>query len=167
MTVMRRHKPNGTFGVALTWRAPATYLKSVIMMGVFRVFVLGPAAWSPATGTVPEPMTMDAIGNSAVMVAAPGLYRTGSDRPDLAFDAVIGVEALTAGRSVFSRHAPNSDDASAAGSAAPDSGCHRKSVTSNTMTPRPRLIETQVRICARAAPPAPHSDAATARSSLL
>ena len=118
-TVMRRHTPNGTFGVALTWRAPAAHLKSVTMMGVVRVFVLGPAAWSPATGTVPEPMTMDAIGNSAVMAAAPGVYRTGSDRPDLAFDAVMGVAALTAGRPVFSRHAPNSDDAGAAGRTIP------------------------------------------------
>ena len=61
----------------------------------------------------------DAIGNSAVMAAAPGVYRTGSDRPDLAFDAVMGVAALIAGRSAFSRHAPNGDEAGAAGRTTP------------------------------------------------
>ena len=53
-------------GVALTWRALTAHLKSVTM-GVFRVFVLGPAAWSAATGTVPEPKTMGVIGTLALL----------------------------------------------------------------------------------------------------
>jgi len=43
----------------------------------------------------------------------------------------------------------------------------RISVMSSTKTPRPSLLETHVRICVRAAPPAAHSDIATARPILL
>ena len=43
----------------------------------------------------------DAIGNVAVMVAALGVFGTGSGWPDLAVAAVMGVLALTAARSVI------------------------------------------------------------------
>ena len=46
-------------------------------------------------------------------------------------------------------------------------GVQRISVTSSTRIPRPSLIETHMRICARAAPPAVHSDAAMARPNFL
>ena len=36
-------------------------------MGAFGVFVLGRAAWSAAAGTVPEPVTMGAIGAVALL----------------------------------------------------------------------------------------------------
>ncbi|MCX7556640.1 cation diffusion facilitator family transporter [Xanthomonadaceae bacterium JHOS43] len=53
-------------GMTLTWRARAALLKG-LTMGAFGLFVLGRAAWSAATGTVPEPMTMGAIGALALL----------------------------------------------------------------------------------------------------
>lgn len=53
-------------GMALAWRARAALLKGA-SMGLFGVFVLGRAAWSAATGTVPEPMTMGVIGLAALL----------------------------------------------------------------------------------------------------
>jgi Co/Zn/Cd efflux system component len=53
-------------GMALTWRARAALLKG-LSMGAFGVFVLGRAAWSLAEGTVPEPLTMGAIGALALV----------------------------------------------------------------------------------------------------
>ena len=53
-------------GMALTWRARAALLKG-LSMGAFGVFVLGRAAWSAAYGTVPEPVTMGAIGALALL----------------------------------------------------------------------------------------------------
>lgn len=53
-------------GMALTWRARAALFKG-LTMGAFGVFVLGRAAWSAATGTVPEPVTMGAIGALALL----------------------------------------------------------------------------------------------------
>ncbi len=53
-------------GMALTWRARAALFKG-LTMGAFGVFVLGRAAWSAAIGTVPEPMTMGAIGTLALL----------------------------------------------------------------------------------------------------
>ena len=53
-------------GMALRWRARAALLKG-ISMGAFGVFVLGRAAWSAASGTVPEPVTMGAIGALALL----------------------------------------------------------------------------------------------------
>ena len=52
--------------MALTWRARAAFIKGQTM-GAFGVFVLGRAAWSAAAGTVPEPMTMGAIGALALL----------------------------------------------------------------------------------------------------
>jgi Co/Zn/Cd efflux system component len=43
----------------------------------------------------------DAIGNLAVMVAALGVFETGSGWPDLAVAVVMGVLALSAARSVI------------------------------------------------------------------
>lgn len=53
-------------GMALAWRARAALLKG-LSMGAFGLFVLGRAAWSAATGTVPEPLTMGAIGALALV----------------------------------------------------------------------------------------------------
>jgi Co/Zn/Cd efflux system component len=53
-------------GMALTWRARAALFKG-LTMGAFGIFVLGRAAWSAAAGTVPEPMTMGAIGALALL----------------------------------------------------------------------------------------------------
>ena len=53
-------------GMALKWRARAALLKGLSMAG-FGIFVLGRAAWSAAAGTVPEPLTMGAIGALALL----------------------------------------------------------------------------------------------------
>ena len=53
-------------GMALTWRTRAALFKGVTM-GAFGVFVLGRAVWSAATGVVPEPLTMGAIGSLALL----------------------------------------------------------------------------------------------------
>jgi Co/Zn/Cd efflux system component len=124
-------------GMALHWRARAALVKG-LSMGAFGIFVLGRAAWSATTGTIPEPVTMgvigalallanvsvaamlyawregdanmrsvwlcsrnDAIGNLAVMLAALGVFGTGSGWPDLAVAVVMGALALAASRSVI------------------------------------------------------------------
>lgn len=53
-------------GMALRWRARAALFKG-LTMGAFGVFVLARAAWSATTGTVPEPVTMGAIGALALL----------------------------------------------------------------------------------------------------
>jgi Co/Zn/Cd efflux system component len=53
-------------GMALSWRARAALLKGWCM-AAFGVFVLGRAAWSAASGTVPEPLTMGVIGTLALL----------------------------------------------------------------------------------------------------
>ncbi len=53
-------------GMALRWRARAALFKG-LTMGAFGVFVLARAAWSAASGTVPEPMTMGVIGALALL----------------------------------------------------------------------------------------------------
>jgi len=53
-------------GMALSWRARAALLKG-LSMGAFGIFVLVQAAWSAATGTVPEPVTMGLIGALALL----------------------------------------------------------------------------------------------------
>ena len=124
-------------GLALRWRARAALVKG-LSMGAFGVFVLGRAAWSAMAGTVPEPVTMgaigalalvanvtvaallyawregdanmrsvwlcsrnDAISNLAVMLAALGVFGTGSGWPDLAVALVMGVLALSAAGAVI------------------------------------------------------------------
>ena len=52
-------------GMALRWRARAALLKGATM-GAFGVFVLAKAAWSVASGTVPDAVTMGSIGALAL-----------------------------------------------------------------------------------------------------
>lgn len=47
--------------MGLAWRARTAFAKGVAM-AAFGVFVIGNAAWSMVEGTVPEPLTMGAIG---------------------------------------------------------------------------------------------------------
>lgn len=123
--------------MALTWRARAALVKG-ISMGLFGIFVLARAGWAIAAGSVPEAMTMgaigvlalianiavammlyawrdgdanmrsvwlctrnDALGNIAVMLAALGVFGTGSAWPDLIVAAIMAVLALTASVSVI------------------------------------------------------------------
>ena len=53
-------------GMALAWRARAAWFKG-LCMGLFGLFVLARAAWSVASGDVPEPLTMGAIGTLALL----------------------------------------------------------------------------------------------------
>jgi Co/Zn/Cd efflux system component len=53
-------------GMALRWRARAALLKG-LTMGIFGVLVLGKSAWTIASGSVPEPITMGAIGSLALL----------------------------------------------------------------------------------------------------
>jgi Co/Zn/Cd efflux system component len=53
-------------GMAPVWRGRAALLKG-LSMGAFGLFVLGRTGWSAATGTVPEPITMGAIGSLALV----------------------------------------------------------------------------------------------------
>ncbi len=53
-------------GMALSWRARAALFKG-LCMGAFGVFVLGRAAWSLAAGTLPDAITMGAIGALALL----------------------------------------------------------------------------------------------------
>lgn len=119
-------------GLALAWRARAALLKA-LSMGAFGVYVLARAGWSLVDGTVPEPLTMGAVGalalvtnigvaamlyrhrdgdsnrrsvwlcsrndalsNIAVMLAAAGVFGTGSNWPDLAVACVMACLALSA-----------------------------------------------------------------------
>ena len=124
--------------LGLAWRARAALVKG-LTMGAFGVFVLAKAGWVAFQGTVPEPLTMgaigalalaanvgvaamlyshrggdanmrsvwlcsrnDAIGNVAVMLAALGVFGTGSHWPDLAVALVMAGLALSAAISVTS-----------------------------------------------------------------
>ncbi|HKX93956.1 MAG TPA: cation transporter [Methylibium sp.] len=53
-------------GMALAWRARAALFKG-LTMGAFGVFVLAKAGWATLSGTLPEPMTMGAIGVLALL----------------------------------------------------------------------------------------------------
>jgi Co/Zn/Cd efflux system component len=124
-------------GLAATIRSKASILKAACM-GAFGVFVLARAAWAAATGAVPEPMVMgavgllalaanvgvalmlyrhrtgdsnarsawicsrnDAVGNVAVMLAALGVFGTGSAWPDLAVAALMAVLAISGASTVL------------------------------------------------------------------
>jgi Co/Zn/Cd efflux system component len=52
-------------GLGLTWRARAALFKG-FTMAAYGSFVLGKAALSAASGVVPEPLTMGAIGGLAL-----------------------------------------------------------------------------------------------------
>ncbi|MFZ5550918.1 MAG: cation transporter [Pseudomonadota bacterium] len=56
-------------GMVLAWRARAALFKG-LTMGAFGTFVLGKAAWSWAVGSVPEPVTMGAVGALALVANA-------------------------------------------------------------------------------------------------
>lgn len=122
------------------WRSRAALVKG-LSMGAFGCFVLGKTLWNVTAGTLPEPITMgavgllallanlgvagllyafrdgdanmrsvwlctrnDAIGNVLVMLAAVGVFGTGSGWPDWIVAAVMGILALSAAISVV-RHA--------------------------------------------------------------
>lgn len=53
-------------GSGLAWRARTALMKG-LAMGAFGIFVLGRAVWSAASGVVPEPVTMGAIGTLALV----------------------------------------------------------------------------------------------------
>lgn len=53
-------------GMASHWRARAALFKG-LTMGAFGLFVLGRAMWSLASGVVPDPITMGAIGSLALV----------------------------------------------------------------------------------------------------
>lgn len=122
--------------MAPVWRSRAALLKA-LTMGGFGVFVFGRAAWVAASGTLPEALTMgaigalalaanvavtaalyafrdgdanirsvwlcsrnDAIGNTAVMLAALGVFGTGAAWPDLLVATLMGGLAVAAALSI-------------------------------------------------------------------
>ncbi len=124
-------------GLAPIWRSRTALIKG-ITMGGYSLFVLSQAAWSAATGTMPEPATMgmigflallangsvalllyahrngdanmrsvwlctrnDVIGNLAVMLAAFGVFGTGSSWPDIGVAVAMGLLGVVAARSVI------------------------------------------------------------------
>jgi Co/Zn/Cd efflux system component len=126
-------------GMAPIWRSRTALIKGVTM-GSYGLFVLGAALWSAATGTVPEHVTMgaigfvallanlfvavllfsyrngdsnmrsvwlctrnDAIGNVAVMLAALGVFGTGSGWPDIVVACIMGLLGLSAARTVITQ----------------------------------------------------------------
>jgi Co/Zn/Cd efflux system component len=117
-------------GMALRYRAMAAVAKAATM-GVFGVWVIGVTAWHALNGTVPEAVTMgavgaaalvanaasfgllwayrsgdanmrsawictwnDVLGNLAVLVAAAGVFGTGTGWPDIAVAVIMGGLAL-------------------------------------------------------------------------
>jgi len=67
--------------MAAVWRSRAALLKGACM-GAFGIFVLVKTGWSAASGTIPEPVTMGAIGFVALLAnlgvaALLYTYRTG------------------------------------------------------------------------------------------
>jgi Co/Zn/Cd efflux system component len=119
-------------GAALRWRARAAMVKGM-SMALYGALVLAKVAWAAATGSVPAPALMgaiggaalaangavalllyayrdgdanmrsvwlctrnDAIGNVAVMLAALGVFGTGTRWPDLLVAALMGGLAVSA-----------------------------------------------------------------------
>jgi Co/Zn/Cd efflux system component len=117
-------------GMALRYRASAALAKGGTM-GVFGLWVLGTVVWHSVNGTVPEPITMgavglaalaanaatfgllwshragdsnmrsvwicsrnDVIGNLAVLLAALGVFGTGTGWPDIIVAAAMAALAL-------------------------------------------------------------------------
>lgn len=117
-------------GAALHLRARAALLKGVTM-GLFGLWVMGATAWHAVQGTLPDAVTMgavgfaallanagvfallwayrsgdanmrsvwlcsrnDVLGNCAVLLAALGVFGTGSGWPDIIVAAVMGLLAL-------------------------------------------------------------------------
>jgi Co/Zn/Cd efflux system component len=127
-------------GMALRYRAMAALTKG-LSMGVFGLWVIGTVIWHAMMGTVPEAITMGAVGtaalvanaasfgllwayrtgdanmrsvwlcsrndviaNLAVLVAALGVFGTGTGWPDIGVAAVMASLALQ-GAWVVVRHA--------------------------------------------------------------
>jgi Co/Zn/Cd efflux system component len=126
-------------GMALRYRATAALLKGTTM-GLFGLWVLGVTAWHAWHGTVPEALTMgavgsaallanaasfgllwahrggdanmrsawictrnDVLGNLAVLLAALGVFGTGTGWPDLIVAALMATLALQ-GAAIVVRH---------------------------------------------------------------
>lgn len=124
-------------GLAPVWRSRTALIKG-LTMGGYGIFVLAKAAWSAATGTIPEPAIMgvigflallangsvglllfsyrngdanmrsvwlctrnDAIGNVAVMLAALGVFGTGSNWPDIGVAVAMALLGASAARTVI------------------------------------------------------------------
>ena len=147
--------------MAAVWRSRAALLKG-LCMGAFGIFVLIKTAWSIAAGTVPEAVTMgavgllalaanlgvaallyayrsgdanmrsvwlctrnDAIGNVAVMLAAAGVFGSGTGWPDWVVAALMGILALSASVSIIRQaRAELGMGASAAPAHSHDGHCH-------------------------------------------
>lgn len=121
------------------WRSRAAMIKG-ITMGAYALFVFGTVAVHAISSTVPEPLTMgavgfaallanvtvaillftyrhgdsnmrsvwlcsrnDAIGNIAVMLAAIGVFGTGTGWPDILVAVVMGLLGITAARTVIAQ----------------------------------------------------------------
>jgi Co/Zn/Cd efflux system component len=106
----------GTFGVFVlgraAWSAAAGAVPEPVTMGAIGALALLANvsvaamlyAWRDGDANMRSVWLCsrnDAIGNVAVMVAALGVFGSGSGWPDLAVAAVMGVLALTAARSVI------------------------------------------------------------------
>lgn len=124
-------------GMALHYRAKVALVKGATM-GLFGLWVVGATAWHTVAGTLPNAVTMgavgfaallanvavfamlwayregdsnmrsvwlcsrnDVIGNFAVMLAAFGVFGTGTGWPDVIVAAVMGVLALQGARVVI------------------------------------------------------------------
>lgn len=93
-----------------SWRSRAAIVKG-LTMGAFGVFVLTKAAWNATTGIVPEPITMGAIGFTALLanVAVAVMlyrYRTGDANMRSVWlcsrnDAIGNVAVMIAALGVF------------------------------------------------------------------
>ncbi|OWW21281.1 cation transporter [Noviherbaspirillum denitrificans] len=96
--------------MAAVWRSRAALFKG-LCMGAFGIFVLAKTAWSIASGVVPEPMTMGAIGLLALCanLGVAGLlyaYRSGDANMRSVWlctrnDAIGNVAVMLAAAGVF------------------------------------------------------------------
>lgn len=96
--------------MAAVWRSRAALLKG-LCMGAFGIFVLAKTAWSVAAGTVPEPLTMGAIGLLALaanlgVAALLYAYRSGDANMRSVWlctrnDAIGNVAVILAAAGVF------------------------------------------------------------------
>ena len=91
-------------GMALHWRSRAAWIKGASLLA-FGVFVLARALWGAWAGQPPQAVTMGAIavaamlsnGIVAVLLAAVGVFGTGTRWPDLAVAAVMATLGISAG----------------------------------------------------------------------
>lgn len=100
-------------GMAPVWRSRTALIKG-ITMGSYGSFVLGKAAWSVATATMPEPATMGVIGMLALLVNGSValllyVYRDGDANMRAVWlctrnDAIGNVAVMLAALGVFGTH---------------------------------------------------------------